>query len=136
MGNYTLDVIRIVYYGGAIIFILGGRYSALVSATIKQSRKEGVVIMIFSFKCKDTEDLSNDKRVPSFQAFEKSARRKLMMLNAAPTLQSLYIPPGNRLEELKGNRSGQYSIRINDQWRICFRWVDGQPHDVEICDYH
>nr|WP_245408859.1 type II toxin-antitoxin system RelE/ParE family toxin [Rhizobium wuzhouense] len=64
------------------------------------------------------------------------ARRKLMALHAANVLADMRVPPSNRLEALKGNREGQYSIRINDQWRICFRWVDGDAFDVEVCDYH
>ncbi|KAF1724384.1 type II toxin-antitoxin system RelE/ParE family toxin [Pseudoxanthomonas japonensis] len=64
------------------------------------------------------------------------ARRKLRMLNNAATLDDLRVPPANRLEALKGDRKGQYSIRINDQWRVCFRWKDGDAHDVEIVDYH
>ncbi len=63
-------------------------------------------------------------------------RRKLLLLEAAESLQDLRIPPGNRLEKLRGARDGQLSIRVNDQWRICFRWTDGNPHDVEIVDYH
>lgn len=64
------------------------------------------------------------------------ALRKLRMLEAAASLTDLRVPPGNRLERLRGDRSGQYSIRINDQWRICFRWREGDAHDVEIADYH
>ena len=92
--------------------------------------------MIASYANKDTEDLANDRRVPRFQAIERIARRKLTILSAAPSLLSLTIPPGNCLEALKRDRVGQYSIRINDQWRICFRWVDGHPCNVEVCDYH
>ena len=71
-----------------------------------------------------------------FKAIERSAQRKLDILDAAPDLQSLANLPGNRLERLKGDRKGQYSIRINDQWRICFEWRDGNVHAVEIVDYH
>ena len=92
--------------------------------------------MIKSFRCKDTEKLFNDIEVPRFKNISRIARRKLEMLNAAPSIQSLRVPPGNRLERLKGERKGQYSIRINDQWRICFRWIDGNAVDVEIIDYH
>ena len=67
---------------------------------------------------------------------QSTALRKLRLLNQAQMLQDLRVPPGNRLELLKGNRTGQHSIRINDQWRICFAWQDGGPHDVEIVDYH
>lgn len=92
--------------------------------------------MIKSFADADTRDLAHDFRIRRFEAIERAAQRKLAMLNAAPSLEALKVPPGNRLEALKGNRAGQYSIRINDQWRICFRWTDGHPYDVEICDYH
>ena len=92
--------------------------------------------MIKSFRCKDTEKLFNDIGVKRFNNFNQIARRKLEILNAAPSLHSLRAPPGNRLEQLKGNRKGQYSIRINDQWRICFKWEDGNATEVEIVDYH
>ena len=91
--------------------------------------------MIKSFRCKETERLADDQSVKRFRAFERQARRKLEILAAAARLDDLRIPPGNRLEALKGNRAGQHSIRINDQWRICFRWDDG-AEDVEIVDYH
>lgn len=71
-----------------------------------------------------------------FRAIERVARRKLLYLHAAKRLDDLRVPPGNRLEALKGTRAGQYSIRINDQWRICFVWRDGEAHDVEMVDYH
>jgi proteic killer suppression protein len=67
---------------------------------------------------------------------QRAALRKLLLLDAAEALEDLRIPPGNRLERLAGNREGQYSIRVNDQWRVCFRWKNGHPHDVEIVDYH
>jgi len=67
---------------------------------------------------------------------QRAALRKLLMLDAATTLDDLRVPPANRLEKLKGNREGQYSIRINDQWRVCFTWREGNAHDVEIVDYH
>jgi len=92
--------------------------------------------MIRSFRCKDTGALFSDKAVPRFRAFERIARRKLLYLHRARSLQDLLVPPGNRLETLKGDRAGQYSIRINDQWRICFAWKDGDAFDVEIVDYH
>jgi proteic killer suppression protein len=92
--------------------------------------------MIASFKGKDAETLFNDGVVTRLRAIERQARRKLLYLNAAIKLDDLRVPPGNRLEALKGNRKGQYSIRINDQWRICFRWHEGNAHDVEIVDYH
>ena len=93
--------------------------------------------MIKSFKDKETEKLFNrhfSKKLP--QNLQHLARRKLVMLDAAPELNALRIPPGNRLEALKGDRKGQHSIRINDQWRVCFRWKNGDAYDVEIADYH
>lgn len=92
--------------------------------------------MIRSFKDADTGVLFNDIAVPRFRAIERVARRKLLYLNRARSLQDLAVPPGNRLEMLKGDRRGQHSIRINDQWRLCFRWLDNGAHDVEIVDYH
>jgi len=92
--------------------------------------------MIKSFRCRDTQRLFNDDPVKRFRSIERSARRKLLMLHRARELDDLRIPPGNRLEALKGDRSGQFSIRINDQWRICFRWKAGDALDVEITDYH
>lgn len=92
--------------------------------------------MIKKFKCKETEQLFNDLDVKRFRSFSRPARIKLEVLNAAVSLNSLRIPPGNRLEQLKGNRRGQHSIRINDQWRICFIWEDDGAIDVEIVDYH
>ena len=92
--------------------------------------------MIRSFKDADTEALFNDEHVPRLRSIERSARRKLLYLNRARVLQDLRVPPGNRLEALRGNRKGQYSIRVNDQWRICFRWQENGVHDVEIVDYH
>ncbi|ODS22961.1 excinuclease ABC subunit A [Candidatus Endobugula sertula] len=92
--------------------------------------------MIKSYRCGDTERLANNHRVRRFIAFERVAQRKLMQLKAAETLDMLRTPPGNRLEALAGNRKGQYSIRINDQWRLCFRFAEGHAHDVEIVDYH
>lgn len=93
--------------------------------------------MIKSFKDKETEKLFNrhfSKKLP--QNLQHLGRRKLIMLDAAPELNALRIPPGNRLEALKGDRKGQHSIRINDQWRVCFRWKTGDAYDVEIADYH
>jgi proteic killer suppression protein len=92
--------------------------------------------MIKSFRDKETEQLFHDLLVRRFGQIERIARRKLILLNSAVRLQDLRIPPGNRLEALRGDRSGQYSIRINDQWQICFRWEEGDAHDVEITDYH
>lgn len=92
--------------------------------------------MIRSFRCRDTEALFLDKEVPRFRAFERIARRKLLYLHRARSLQDLRVPPGNRLETLKGDRRGQRSVRINDQWRICFIWNNGDAYEVEIVDYH
>ena len=77
-----------------------------------------------------------DEEVPRFRAFERIARRKLLLLHRVKSLDDLRVPPGNRLEALRGNRKGQFSIRINDQWRICFVWAQGDARDVEIVDYH
>jgi len=93
-------------------------------------------VLIQSFRCKETEKLFHDQWVPRFQHIERQARRKLLYLHHARTLEDLARLPGNRLEALKGKRHGQYSIRINDQWRICFVWHDGEVHAVEIVDYH
>lgn len=92
--------------------------------------------MIASFKCRDTEALFNGQRVRNFNQIQAAAVRKLEQLNAAVNLDDLRVPPGNRLEALKGDRIGQYSIRINEQFRICFCFQDGDAGDVEIVDYH
>ena len=92
--------------------------------------------MIRSFKDADTEALFGDELVLRFRSIERPARRKLLYLSRARVLQDLRVPPGNRLEALRGDRKGQHSIRINDQWRICFRWREDGVHDVEIVDYH
>jgi proteic killer suppression protein len=92
--------------------------------------------MIRSFKCEYTEALSKGHRIRQFINIAKIARRKLRQLEIANRLDDLRVPPGNHLEALKGDRSGQYSIRINDQWRVCFRWTDGGAENVEIVDYH
>ena len=92
--------------------------------------------MIRSFRCRDTERLARGHRVPRFAGFERIARRKLAQLDAAATLDFLRAPPGNRLEALRGDRRGSYSIRINDRWRLCFRFVDEDAYDAEIVDYH
>ncbi len=92
--------------------------------------------MIGSFADRDTERLFDDDDVRRFRAIERPARRKLHLLNAAKDLNDLRVPPGNRLEALRGDRAGQHSIRINDRWRICFRWRNGAAWDVAIVDYH
>lgn len=92
--------------------------------------------MIQSFKCKDTQALYEGKSPRRFKAFLSVAERKLSQLDAAQTLDFMKAPPGNHLEALKADRKGQHSVRINDQWRICFVWTDTGPIDVEIVDYH
>ncbi len=91
--------------------------------------------MISSFKCQDTEALASG-RVRRFVAIERVALRKLRQLQIAERLDDLRVPPGNRLEALKGDRKGQHSIRVNDQFRLCFRWTAAGAADVEIVDYH
>jgi toxin HigB-1 len=92
--------------------------------------------VIRSFWDKKTEQCFAGAPVKEFSSFKKVAERKLIMLDSASELKDLVAPAGNRLERLKGDRSGQHSIRINDQWRICFVWMADGPHDVEITDYH
>ncbi len=93
--------------------------------------------MILGYKDKKTEMFANGEFVAAFQGFEQQAARRLAILNAAPSLDTLRGLPSNRLEALKGSRFGQHSIRINRQWRVCFVWVAGQgPTEVEIVDYH
>ena len=92
--------------------------------------------MIHSFACQETEALVNSHQSRRFKNIERVARRKLLQLHAATVLQSLRVPPGNQLELLKGNREGQHSIRVNDQWRVCFIWKEDGAHQVEIVDYH
>jgi proteic killer suppression protein len=92
--------------------------------------------MILSFREAATARLFADEDVSRFRAIERQARRKLLVLHGAGSLNDLRSPPGNRLEALKGERKGQHSIRINDQWRICFEWRNGGAENVEIVDYH
>ena len=92
--------------------------------------------MIRSFKRRDTARLASGKRVRRFIQFERTALRKLRQLEVSTRLDDLRVPPGNRLEALKGDRAGQHSIRINDQYRLCFRWTRAGAEDVEIVDYH
>lgn len=93
--------------------------------------------MIRSFACKDTEKVWHGLKVRDFPGnMQDRALMKLRLIDAAQTVEDLKIPPGNRLEDLKGDRKGQKSIRINDQWRICFVWKNGDAFDVEITDYH
>ena len=95
-----------------------------------------MIPMIKSFKSKETRSLFETGRSKKFGNILKVATRKLALLDAAATLEFLRSPPGNRLEELKADREGQHSIRINDQWRVCFKWKEEGPEDVEIVDYH
>ena len=93
--------------------------------------------MIQTFGDEETERLFQRERVKKFPPpVQRSALRKLLLLDAAESLDDLRVPPGNRLEKLRGKRRGQYSIRINDQWRVCFRWESGDAYEVEIADYH
>jgi proteic killer suppression protein len=91
---------------------------------------------IVSFRCRDTEALFNGSCVARFRNIERVAMRKLAMLNRVARVDELRIPPNNRLEALKSDRRRQWSIRINDQWRLCFKFVEGRAYDVEIVDYH
>ena len=92
--------------------------------------------MIRSFRCKHTQALFEGGHTRRSHAIETVATRKLAMLDAAKTLEFMRSPPGNRLEALSGDRAGQWSVRINDQWRLCFVWTDAGPDEVEIVDYH
>jgi len=92
--------------------------------------------MITHFRCKDTKALMQGMRIRRFTPIEQVALRKLAQLDAATCLSFLRVPPGNRLEALQGDRKSQYSIRINDQWRLCFVWLNGNASEVEIVDYH
>lgn len=92
--------------------------------------------MITSFRCKDTQAVFEGRCPRRFKAFAVVAERKLQMLDDAHGIEDLRVPPGNRLEALQGGRKGQWSIRIDDQWRLCFRFADGNALDVEIIDYH
>jgi len=92
--------------------------------------------MIKSFKDKKTKKLHEGEYAAIFQAFCRQAEKRLRILDAADTIEALMLLPSNRFKALSGDRQGQFSIRINDQWRICFTWHDDGPHDVEIVDYH
>ena len=92
--------------------------------------------MIRFFRCRDTEELFHRQRNRKFANIAKVARRKLRMLNDAETLEDVAAIPGNRFEALSGDRAGQHSIRVNEQWRICFEWRKGAAENVEIVDYH
>lgn len=92
--------------------------------------------MIKSFACRDTEKLFNDQWVLRFQAFERQARKRLMVLHAASSIEVLMLNPGNKFHALSGDRKGQYAISVNTQWRVCFEWQNGNAYQVEIKDYH
>ncbi len=92
--------------------------------------------MINSYRDKKTENFANGQRVKTFQGFKRQAEKRLEILDAADSLNDLTALPSNRFESLSGNRQGQYSIRINQQWRICFEWSSNGPDNVEITDYH
>jgi toxin HigB-1 len=92
--------------------------------------------MIQSFACRDTERLFHDRRVRRFQTFERQARKRLLVLHAAPRIEALMLNPANKFHALSGNRKGKYAIRINEQWRLCFEWHDGNAYGVEITYYH
>jgi len=92
--------------------------------------------MIKGFRCKETEKVFQRRHTRKFSGIQRIALRKLLILDAAGSLDDLRVPPANRLEKLVGDRRGQHSIRVNDQWRICFRWRAGHAYEVEIVDYH
>ena len=95
------------------------------------------LLVIRTYRDRDTQAVAERRRVRRYsQALQRQAQRKLMMINNSSDLNDLRVPPGNRLESLAGDREGQFSIRINDQWRICFTWDDGDAYQVEIVDYH
>jgi len=92
--------------------------------------------MIKSFACRDTEKLFRDEKVLRFQSFERQARKRLMVLHAAPSLKALMLNPGNKFHALRNDRKGQYAIRINNRWRVCFEWHEDDAYNVQIIDYH
>lgn len=92
--------------------------------------------MIRGFRCRETEKVFQRQYSKKFSGIQRSALKKLLVLDAAGSLDDLRVPPANRLEKLSGDRRGQHSVRINDQWRICFRWRGGNAEEVEIVDYH
>ncbi len=92
--------------------------------------------MIKSFACRDTEKLFNDERVSRFQSFERQARKRLIVLYAAPSLKALMLNPGNKFHAMREDRKGQYAISVNKQWRVCLEWREGNSYNVQITDYH
>jgi proteic killer suppression protein len=100
------------------------------------AKQHTIKCVIKSFRCAETGRLHRRQPSRRFQAVERIARRKLRQLDSATELRDLAAPPGNRLEAVRGERRGQYSIRINDQWRVCFVWREGNAYEVEIVDYH
>lgn len=108
----------------------------LMSETLLRLTQYVNIVAKTSFKCKKTEKLYGREFVKKFKSIARRALTRLRILETAPTLEALASIPGNRFEALKGERKGRYSIRINDQWRICFKWEDGDAFDVEIVDYH
>lgn len=136
MHKYAYTSIRIMKtFFKAVICIVVLKYLQFIVYRYTIN-KTGVHALIQSFKCKDTEILFTTGKNKRWSSLTKVVTRKLMMLHAAATLEFLKSPPGNRLEALSGNREGQYSIRINNQWRICFEWTTDGPANVEIVDYH
>jgi proteic killer suppression protein len=103
---------------------------------VNHARRYYSQVTIKNFKCKETQALFQGERVRRWVNVERPALRKLEQLDWSLVLDDLRVPPGNQLEALKGNRKGQHSIRVNDQWRVCFVWTPEGPKDVEIVDYH
>lgn len=113
-----------------------GELNSSISIDVKRESLYHLPMAIRSFQCADTEALYEGKHPRRFRQVEAAAQRKLQMLDDAVELRDLRSPPGNRLEQLKGDRAGQHSIRINDQWRVCFIWGESGPECIEIVDYH
>lgn len=112
------------------------RFETLDTLDVIHARRYYFPVTIKSFKCKETEALCQGKRVRRWINVERPVLRKLEQLDWSSVLEDLRVPPGNQLEVLKGNRKGQHSIRVNDQWRVCFVWTSEGPKDVEIVDHH